>query len=771
MQRVIRKFLWVLLLAAGLQSSWAFSLLGPVAVGDDAWQVTLIGYNPLDADAAPPYLIDPLLTGPKQINEGYRRNAGVLVYASDYYFQTFFGSNGVVAVDQAYAILNQAMTNNPTGVTNGVDGYSASLSEIPLSAKQLNYTASGLGIYDIKSFVLHLMVEQLGLADSIRYTYALHNRYVPGGAVCNAPGPGYGVEYTVIMRNFDLSAVPVVGNSVSGVAGLSSPYVNGVLYTYTIVENCGAQNASPPNADAIEFTVDPLATGQNAPVSSAVETAEWGAGWGEFYTGLTRDDVAGLRWLMSSNTWVTEVPAAGSQLEDTNNPTTLVTTLDLGALVTSAQTNSPAVLATLFPNVIVASSSSYFTNVISPNIVIYATNYPGSAYGTPPTLITITNGFTNAIVQRYVTTFANVITNSYSAKSQVASQTTTFGAQIGAPVGSPFVTKTTTSKPYVTNTPTGDYYILPAGSCGLNVVRVWQTNVIATTNLIASGTSLTSSALTTRSLVTYFTNHILEVLPCNLVPPTPRLYGGVQKIQFVRANFDNLLSQTFTPVTNTYTMVTVTNGQALRQTFQRIVTQPDFLMTSSDFAPGPSTGPAFGQVPYNRTITFDQTQAGTHAGPGVIYSPTAAPATTFNFNQVGTVFLNEGAAYVNGPDGLVSFIWGSFDGTTNLPVVYPNSLSLQNLQSELLIQISPTSLTNASNGSSYSVTLSVTGGQSPYSWALSPGSQLPNGLNLSANGVISGTPTNVPSGLYNFTIQMTDAANRVVNVSYTITIN
>ena len=58
---------------------------------------------------------------------------------------------------------------------------------------------------------------------------------------------------------------------------------------------------------------------------------------------------------------------------------------------------------------------------------------------------------------------------------------------------------------------------------------------------------------------------------------------------------------------------------------------------------------------------------------------------------------------------------------------------------------------------SQGVTLSATGGTSPYTWSIASGS-LPPGLSLNAQlGVISGTPTTL--GNYPFTVQVTDAAN------------
>jgi hypothetical protein len=127
------------------------------------------------------------------------------------------------------------------------------------------------------------------------------------------------------------------------------------------------------------------------------------------------------------------------------------------------------------------------------------------------------------------------------------------------------------------------------------------------------------------------------------------------------------------------------------------------------------------------------------------------------------------------------FIWGSFDGTTNAPIIYPNGASLVNLEAEALIQISPPppALPNGVSGVAYSVTNSASGGTPPYSWALAPGSAaLPAGLTLSTDGVISGTPTN--SRTYNnIVIRMTDSSNPdsnppsplSVDTFYSLTIN
>src|ERR1017187_7866660 len=154
MRQMIKKVLWIAGLVFGLQTVWAFSLLGPVGNGGDAWQLPLIGYNPLAQAAAPPFFIDSLLAGPKNLGEEYRRNTPVMYYAANADFLDYFGSNGVAALDDAYAILNNVFTNTPAVAANGLDAYSAGLTEFPLNSIEENYQAQGLGLIDLKSETL-----------------------------------------------------------------------------------------------------------------------------------------------------------------------------------------------------------------------------------------------------------------------------------------------------------------------------------------------------------------------------------------------------------------------------------------------------------------------------------------------------------------------------------------------------------------------------------------------------------------------------------------
>ena len=99
-----------------------------------------------------------------------------------------------------------------------------------------------------------------------------------------------------------------------------------------------------------------------------------------------------------------------------------------------------------------------------------------------------------------------------------------------------------------------------------------------------------------------------------------------------------------------------------------------------------------------------------------------------------------------------------------------------------LAMATPNVLPNANVGSNYSVQLSATGGAGGYVWSLPPqaavranarrmaaGAGMPSGLNLSADGWITGTPT--AAGTSTVTIVVTDAASNSVALDFTITVD
>ena len=87
------------------------------------------------------------------------------------------------------------------------------------------------------------------------------------------------------------------------------------------------------------------------------------------------------------------------------------------------------------------------------------------------------------------------------------------------------------------------------------------------------------------------------------------------------------------------------------------------------------------------------------------------------------------------------------------------------------VTITSSSLPAGTVGSSYSATLTASGGTYPYTWSLGSGSKLPAGLSLSAStGALTGTPTN--AGSYSFSVVATDATHTQSKpTSVTVTIN
>ncbi len=790
----MRQVMKTILLAAAvvfslMPSAWAYSLGGPIGNAGDSYQVPVIGYGlPGDVNA------------PKNLGEEYRRNTPVLYYACDATFLDYFGSNGVAAVDSAYILINSAFTNNQTGMVNGLDGYSANLTEFPLDSRHVNYQAQALALMDVKTQTLGLMIEQLGLADPVRYTWTLHDRKHTGNIPCPV-----GQEYLVEQRNFDYFSTPL--NQLQ-----YSPYVNDTLYTYLIEEFCIPPN---PLAVAVPYSVDPLAD-IYSPVASYVSG---NAIMGDYFTGLTRDDVAGLRYMLQKNNINWETPSADSLLLTINTNFNLQQLFpavagtngvgtntvfyyfdgtfgygDLRTLLATSITNNPATLQALYPGLVIATATNYFVLASNATVNAYFVAPIGSPYGSVQ-LVVVTN-YTPYLQERWGYTFANLFTNHYYSKSVSYLQSITVAPANGSPYGTPSTTNAVTQALVNTNLPSGDFFVLtPFGTnvCPFDILYTGLTNVTAVTNFITSASTnvvINTNVVTSSNsyafsqvLITYFTNYTFVINPvtCSTVTNGPGLYQGIEKIQFVGSKFDSTLGQLYQPITNYYTLVLVTNSQAVVQHFQRIVTAPDILLAAADLASTPAD-PGFG-VPFGaRNLNFDTANVLPQlAGPGTITTP-----TLITYDKVGPVFYNGTATTLDVLDGtpyftetpggdvndtfyIAYFVWGSFDGTTNAPVVYPNGTSIDALQNEILIQVTPTTVPDGySDGSQYPpVTFTATGGsfEPPYTWSATG---LPAGFSISSGGTLSGATTQ--PGNYIFTLTLTDSLSRSVQWRYPLKI-
>jgi hypothetical protein len=760
-------------LAVAPLSASAFSLIGPA----EAWQTSELGYQKFTFMNLPAsgWVIfeSDFAWHPHNFGEGFRWNNPVLYYSFDESFLNYFGADGVAAVDAAVAVFNN-LTN--------MSAYSADLHEVPLEESRINYTASALHLFDLKSTVMELLIERLGLADPERWAWTIRARVLPPGLNC----PQY--DFSVVQRNFDaLTAVP-------------SRYVNGNLFTYEIEQGC-----TPNFGEAVEFMVDANGT-TFSPLATPKLMLPDANFYGWFHTGLTRDDIAGLRYLYATNVMNYEGAGTNTVTFVTDWWTTNVLyTSNLTTLAAQALTNNAAALQALYPGLSIASTTPIFTNIWITNYTPYFTNYYNDPYPTPPHLAYVTNR-TLTVQTWYHHTFNNVVTfqqvngvwtavplpdiGSHVMPTWVTVQTTVVTNDPWLPVGSPPKTNTTSSW-FLTNIVAGEYFIIASNLCGVAIASLQATITNYDTNVVASATNapagFTNSQSFTQFIVNSFNQDVFLMNPVLCPSNTVAYRQGIDKVTFVRRDYDYLLGQFVNPLTNNYILTTSTNITVftnghytnitvyLPQRVQRVVTQPDILFTAADLAGG------FPSIPtVNRsTPAFDMLgatvaqplPAGATPGPGNIRG-----AVNFQFNKVGPIYVNGTyPLFVDEAGSLLNFAWASYDGSTNTPIIYPNSASIFNLEDQVLTQIFPPYLPDGTNGMAYSAQLQSSAAtpnwQAPITWSMAPGSAgLPPGLNPinPATGLISGTLSQV--GFYNFVIRATDAVGRTAQQSYVVNV-
>jgi len=353
----------------------AFSLLGPWAT----WQTTDLGYQIDTVDDS----IDWDAGGPMNLKEGYRWNIPVMTYAFDKSFMDYYGEKGVEEVERAVATINDTFAHM----------YEANyLDSVPTSVARYNYRASALELVDLYSEVLAHLTEKLGLGPAERYCWTLRNATPP-------TDDSIGMYYT-IRRSFDPESLE------------PTPYVNGVLYSYRI----SYYGDDAQYAEALEITPDPTAIGY-ASVSGRYNNAHQMIPLeGLYYTGLSRDDVGGLRWLYSADNYAfegTSVTGAGSGSAGILTPdyTTpvIVTNIDLAQFLIAVErtTNTADQVLALYPGLNITSTNWDYETIKTTNYV-YSQTSPWMPYGEVPVLV---KQVENHFRLLYTYGYDNVITN------------------------------------------------------------------------------------------------------------------------------------------------------------------------------------------------------------------------------------------------------------------------------------------------------------------------------------------------------------------------
>lgn len=151
-----------------------------------------------------------------------------------------------------------------------------------------------------------------------------------------------------------------------------------------------------------------------------------------------------------------------------------------------------------------------------------------------------------------------------------------------------------------------------------------------------------------------------------------------------------------------------------------------------------------GTAPYAFAVTAGALPAGLALASDGTLSGTPTAAGSFNFTITAT------------------------DSTTGTGAPFTYSQAYTLTINGVPLTVSPGTLPHATHGSAYTQTLSASGGTAPYTFAVTGGG-LPAGLNLAADGTLSGTPTQ--GGNFSFTATATDAEGSTGSQAYTLTVD
>lgn len=207
------------------------------------------------------------------------------------------------------------------------------------------------------------------------------------------------------------------------------------------------------------------------------------------------------------------------------------------------------------------------------------------------------------------------------------------------------------------------------------------------------------------------------------------------------------------------------------------------LFTFSVQATDSSTGTG---APFARTQNYVLQVA----APTIVVTPTTLPNATAGSGYSEDVTATGGVVPYSFsvtagalPNGLSLSSSGALSGTPAASGNFSFTITASDAHSQTgsrsytlavgapTVTVSPASLPAGTGGTAYSQTLTASGGNAPYSFALTAGA-LPPGLTLSSGGVLSGTPT--VAGTFNFTVTASDSTSGTPgtgSVAYTLAIN
>ena len=667
------------------------------------------------------------------LGEEYRWNSPIVTYTYDESFLSYFGSNGVVAVEKAMEMLNSIppassiKTNYPPANAD-----ENNLWNYPVRPDRFHARAYNDRILDIKSYALAELFGFMGLG--------------------NAEDNAFQLEFgSVVLRNWDpISYGP-------------SKYLNGNLISWAVL---GGTNAQPFPIDVTKSLMTLAGTADNR----APRLDE-----GKYLVAPTRDDIGGYRYLYRKDNFnVENLPPSTYQMV-TNQPNLTnpaIFSIDLRWFSKESKTNTP----TAFQQFLLTNQwwGSAYTNIAVPpltilktniswnlgwttNVTPYLTNFPWTPVGQPPTLVNLTNKY-RTFQPSYDYVFANVITNIHvpAEKSEVLyrSWEVVPNAPLWSVIGSVPTTTNYTTTVLNDEFPHGEIIILPTGNTAggagagiggggvaaggpANVVGYHftemqfervnvLTNMLTDTNSLANpggalpgqggglgagGAAITNFVGVMEDEVWASTNHAYLAYPI-VLQTNSLLLGGIDKIRYMRMQgdslvttnyssdrfikdykFPNLSEQTFTYIipgsaqalTNaslpsyTYEMDYVENSVRKTGKFIKFFSSPDIVFTAINAPPSVTSTNTAGAVSVNNNAINGIQTLGLN-GPGVIQS---SGNLNFSFNKLGLHWELDPSFFLNEENQTPGWVWGHYDGSMSEPMVFPNSQTIRDLEKQI----------------------------------------------------------------------------------------
>ncbi|MBR7627542.1 tandem-95 repeat protein [Aeromonas popoffii] len=293
---------------------------------------------------------------------------------------------------------------------------------------------------------------------------------------------------------------------------------------------------------------------------------------------------------------------------------------------------------------------------------------------------------------------------------------------------------------YGSPTTAGTYTFSITLNDGLNQGGVATYTLVVTSSAAPTLTSAAPSSGTTAGATS------VTLTGTNLTGATAVSFGGTAATGYIVNNATTITATTPAHAAGTVNVVVTTPGGSATLTngYTYNVPAPIAGPVSTTVAANSSANPITLNITGGAATSVAVASAASHgtasaSGTSITYSPTAGFSGVDSFTYTAT-----NASGTSSP------------ATVTITVSAPS------------ISLSPTTLGNGSVGTSYSETLSASGGTAPYTYAITAGA-LPAGLSLNTStGVISGTPS--ASGTSNLSVTATDANSASGVQAYTLTI-